>query len=56
MLPAIIFAGSLPLIVSPTLRRETKEFGVKILEKGKKVYQILKDHNSDSSESDGGTQ
>jgi hypothetical protein len=56
MLPAIIIAGSLSLIVSPTLRKETKEFGVSIIEKGKKVYQILKDHKDDSSGSGKGTE
>lgn len=40
-LPALIIVGGATLLVSPTLRRETLEFGKGVLEKAKRCIDVI---------------
>jgi len=50
MLPQIIIASTIPLIVSPTIRKETVEFGSKILKGASTLLKAIKETKESDKE------
>ena len=50
MIPQLIILSSIPLVVSPTLRKETVEFGSKVLRGATVLLKAIKESKESTKE------